>query len=191
VTGPSRDFAVLSLYVYLVLFFLWERVLTRSTWGSKSRGDRDPLTPLFFVLPAVGMFFWMALMNRWLPPHPTWISYGAGVLAGALGFTIRSISKRTLGRFFTVRVQLQEDHRIVDQGIYARVRHPLYTGFILEWIAPPLLMGSPIGFLFITIPLALVILARIPREEALLVEAFGESYRAYMRRTKRLVPGLW
>ena len=190
-SGPSREFTVLSFYAYLILIFLWERILTRGTWGSRSRGDRDPLTPLFFVVPGVGIFFWMYVMNRWLPPHPTWISYAGGILAGAAGFTIRAVAKRALGRFFTVRVQLQEDHQIVDTGIYSRLRHPLYTGFILEWIAPPLLLGSPIGFLFITLPLSAVILSRIPREEALLIEAFGERYREYMGRTKRLVPGVW
>jgi len=188
---PSWNFVAISFYVYMAVFFLVERVLTRSSLGSKERGDRDPLTISFFVLPFVGIFLWMFLLHRGFPPHPTWPLYGAGIAVGLLGMAIRFIGKRTLGEFFTVRVQLQEGHRIVDQGIYARVRHPLYSGFILEWMAPPLLFGSPIGFLFTTLPITIALLLRIPREEALLTEAFGESYREYMRRTKRLIPGVW
>ena len=190
-TGPSRDLAVLSFYVYLGLFVLVERFLTRSPLGTSGRGDRDPLTPLFFVIPAIGIFTWMYLLHRALPPHPTWLQYGAGLVLGFAGMAIRIAGKRTLGRMFTVRVQIQDDHRIMDTGLYSRVRHPLYGGFILEWMAPPLLMGSPVGFLLLTLPLAIVILLRIPKEEALLIEAFGDDYRAYMARTKRLVPGIW
>jgi protein-S-isoprenylcysteine O-methyltransferase Ste14 len=58
-------------------------------------------------------------------------------------------------------------------------------------MAPPLILGSPVGFLLLTLPLAIVVLLRIPREEALLTEAFGDQYRAYMARTKRLIPGIW
>ena len=41
------------------------------------------------------------------------------------------------------------------------------------------------------VPLGIVVLLRIPREEALLIETFGDQYRAYMARTKRLIPGIW
>ncbi|HYQ88507.1 MAG TPA: isoprenylcysteine carboxylmethyltransferase family protein, partial [Candidatus Binatia bacterium] len=64
-------------------------------------------------------------------------------------------------------------------------------GIILEWIAPPLILGSPAGFLFVTIWMLAGVLQRIPREEALLLEGLGQSYRDYMRRTRRLVPGVW
>lgn len=190
-SAPTWHVAVITFYAYMAAFILVECVLTRASFGSSERGDRDPRTLLFFVFPFVGIFAWMFVLNRWLPPRPSWILYAAGLLIGGTGMAIRVIGKRTLGKFFTVRVQLQEGHRIVDQGIYAHLRHPLYLGFLLEWVAPPLILGSTIGFLFVTLPLALVILARIPREEALLTEAFGDGYRDYMRRTKRLIPGVW
>ncbi|HET9941381.1 MAG TPA: isoprenylcysteine carboxylmethyltransferase family protein [Candidatus Eisenbacteria bacterium] len=190
-TAPTHDLTLITFYAYLAAFFLVERFLTRSTFGSTTRGDRDPLTPLFFVVPAIGIFTWMFLQHGPLPPHPSWWSYGAGLLIGISGMAVRILGKRTLGRMFTVRVQIQEDHKIVDTGMYARVRHPLYAGFILEWMAPPLILGSPIGFLLLTLPLAIVVLLRIPREEALLIETFGDRYRAYMARTKRLIPGIW
>jgi len=54
-----------------------------------------------------------------------------------------------------------------------------------------LILGSPAGFLFVTLPILVGVLLRIPREEDLLVEGFGEKYRSYMGRTKRLIPGVW
>ena len=163
-SAPTWSFCLVSFYAYMAIFIVVERFLTRGAFGSSERGDRDPLTYLFFVVPTMGIFVWMYVLHRWLPPHPSWLLYAAGIVIGGAGMAIRVIGKRTLGTFFTVRVQLQEDHRIIDQGIYAHLRHPLYSGFILVWAGPPLLLGSPIGLLFLTLPLALVILGRIDRK---------------------------
>jgi protein-S-isoprenylcysteine O-methyltransferase Ste14 len=191
VTGK---FVVLSYYAYFALFLLVEFVFTRFRFGSGSKGTREEkLSFLFFFIgPFAGMFLWMALLNRDLvPANPSWLQWILGYAIGFTGFAIRIIAKRTLGRFFTVRLQVEKDHEVVDQGIYAAVRHPLYLGFILEWVAPPLILGSPAGFLFVTLPIVIGVLLRIPREEALLSEGLGEKYRAYMGRTKRLIPGVW
>jgi len=189
----TERFVIFSFYGYFVAFFLFEFVLTRFRLGSAGKGDKDPLTLVFFfIAPTVGMFVWISSINRHaIPAHPTWLLWGIGVICGLLGFAVRSIGKRTLGRQFTVRVQIQDQHDLVDHGIYGVIRHPLYTGALLEWMAPPFLLGSPPGFLFLTLPVLIGVLQRIPREERLLLEAFGERYRAYMGRTKRLVPGVW
>lgn len=190
----TDTFVVLSFYAYFALFLLVEFVFTRFRLGSGAKLARDDRRSclFFFVAPFFGMFFWMALLNRRIvPANPSWPEWGLGYAIGLLGFAVRIIAKRTLGRFFTVRLQLEKDHELVDHGIYAAVRHPLYLGFILEWLAPPLILGSPIGFLFVSLPILAGVLARIPREEELLVEGFGEKYRSYMERTKRLIPGVW
>lgn len=186
-------FVVWSFYGYFALFLLVEFLLTRFRLGSRERGNRDRLSLVFFfIAPFVGMFAWMYTINaRVVGANPSWLVWGLGMAAGLSGFAVRIVAKKTLGRFFTVRVQLQEGHEVVDSGIYGLVRHPLYLGFVLEWVAPPLLLGSPAGFLFTTLPILAGVLQRIPREEALLLEGLGENYHAYMARTKRLIPGVW
>ena len=189
----SETFVVFSFYGYFVLFLLVEFVITRFRLGAGERGNRDRLSIAFFVLvPFVGMFLWMFAINaRLVAANPSWPLWGLGVAAGLSGFAIRVTAKKALGRFFTVRVQLQEGHELIDTGLYGIVRHPLYLGFVLEWVAPPLLLGSPAGFLFTTLPILAGVIQRIPQEEGLLLEGLGDRYRAYMARTKRLVPGLW
>lgn len=193
VPSVTDKFVVWSFYGYFVLFLLVEFGLTRFRLGSGERGNRDRLTFVFFlILPFIGMYSWMyCIKANLVSANPSWPLWGLGVAAGLSGFAIRIAAKRTLGRFFTVRVQLQEGHDVVDTGLYGLVRHPLYLGFILEWIAPPLILGSPMGFLFTTLPILVGVLQRIPNEERLLLEGLGEQYRAYMARTKRLVPGVW
>jgi protein-S-isoprenylcysteine O-methyltransferase Ste14 len=187
---PGRV-AILSFYGFLAAFAAAEWLATRFTFGARARGDRDPTTLFFLFFPAVGMFLWLQLVSGTPAIRPNWESWAWGVVAGAAGIAIRVSGKRTLGRFFTVRVQIQEGHRLVREGLYATIRHPLYTGLIVLWAAPPLLLGSPLGFLFLTVPIIVLVLRRIPREEALLLETFGEEYRAYMADTKRLIPGVW
>jgi protein-S-isoprenylcysteine O-methyltransferase Ste14 len=189
----TERFVLASFYGYFVAFGLLEFVLTRFRLGSGERGNRDRLSILYFlIVPVCGMFVWIFFVNAHLVgANPSWPLWILGVLLGLCGFAIRIAAKRTLGRFFTVRVQLQERHEVVSTGLYGMVRHPLYLGYVLEWAAPPLILGSPAGFLFLTLPILAGVLQRIPREEALLVEGLGEPYRAYMARTKRLVPGVW
>jgi len=185
---------VFSYYAYFALFLLVEFVFTRTRLGSGAKVTREDRRSFlfFFVAPFVGMFLWMMLVSRdRVPANPSWPLWILGYAVGLAGFAIRILAKRTLGRFFTVRLQLEKDHEVVDQGIYARIRHPLYLGFMLEWMAPPLILGSPAGFLFVTLPILVGVLVRIPREEELLVEGLGEKYRSYMGRTKRLIPGVW
>lgn len=189
----TDEFVIWSFYGYFALFILVEFVLTRFRLGSGERGNRDRLSFVFFlILPFIGMYSWVyCIKANLVSASPSWPLWCLGVAVGLFGFAIRLAAKRTLGRFFTVRVQLQEGHDVVDTGLYRLVRHPLYLGFVFEWIAPPLILGSPMGFLFTTLPILVGVLQRIPHEERLLLEGFGEKYRSYMTRTKKLIPGVW
>jgi protein-S-isoprenylcysteine O-methyltransferase Ste14 len=189
----TDKFVEWSFYAYFAVFLLVEFVLTRSRLGSGERGNRDRLSIVFFlIVPFAGMFSWIYAVNaRLVGASPSWLLWALGIAAGFSGFAIRIVAKRTLGRFYTVRVQLQEGHEVVDTGIYGMVRHPLYLGYVLEWAAPPLILGSPAGFLFTTLPIFAGVLQRIPHEEGLLLEGFGDRYRSYMARTKRLIPCVW
>lgn len=84
-------------------------------------------------------------------------------------------------------VEVQEGQRVVDTGLYAIVRHPMYTATTLLFLAMPLVLASPISFSVMLLYLPLIIL-RIRREERLL-ERELEGYSDYMRRVKyRLLP---
>ena len=75
------------------------------------------------------------------------------------------------------------------RGVYAIVRHPLYFGWVLLVFGTPVMTGTRLTFAIVsTAYLALA----IPFEERSLVDVFGDSYRAYQRRTRfRMIPGLW
>ena len=79
---------------------------------------------------------------------------------------------------------------MVDTGPYRNVRHPLYVATIGVFLGLGATLGHWLSVAFAMLPTGALI-HRIRVEEAMLGEALGESYDAYRRRTRRLVPGVW
>jgi protein-S-isoprenylcysteine O-methyltransferase Ste14 len=110
---------------------------------------------------------------------------GLGVLS--LGMFYIVWSGIALGRLYSADVTLQEDHKLITDGPYRRIRHPRYTGGVLLGIGLSLLFDSWIGLLIM--PFYMVILLfRIRDEEILMAEAFGEDWQLYCEKTKQLIP---
>jgi protein-S-isoprenylcysteine O-methyltransferase Ste14 len=78
--------------------------------------------------------------------------------------------------------QRQLPTRLLDQGSYARVRHPMYAMFILANAGLGLAAHSRYGLIFSLLSVAAFVLNGIFEERATLIPLFGEQYRAYMRR---------
>lgn len=134
--------------------------------GSASQEtDRSSLRVLWIVV--LCCVAGAIVATRLLPQAgSTWLtrSYPLGVALFVVGLALRWYAIVYLGRFFTVDVAIAADHRVVDSGPYRYLRHPSYTGALLAFMR------------------------RIEVEETALRRALGESYAAYARRTKRLVP---
>jgi protein-S-isoprenylcysteine O-methyltransferase Ste14 len=107
------------------------------------------------------------------------------------GIILRTWSKMVLGRFYTFAIDLVEGHRVLAEGPYRFVRHPLYLGTFLAIAGLPLLTQSWATVWFLTLPTALVYSLRLFKEEAYLVRHLGADYQTYGRRTARLIPFLW
>ena len=101
------------------------------------------------------------------------------------------VRSRTLGRFFRVTVVVDEDQRVVDTGPYRMLRHPSYTGMLVTLVGVGIALDSWLSVAAAFLPALVAILRRIREEEHVLLRELGEPYRAYARRTSRLVPGVW
>jgi protein-S-isoprenylcysteine O-methyltransferase Ste14 len=100
------------------------------------------------------------------------------------------LSHRELGRNWSISLDLRETHKLVTDGVYARVRHPMYTAFWLWALAQALLLPNWVAGLSGLVGFGTLYAFRVGREEKLMLDAFGNEYRAYMARTARLVPRL-
>ena len=118
------------------------------------------------------------------------LSYlGIAVELGCLWLFYRS--HRDLGHNWSVSLDLRERHTLVTTGVYAVVRHPMYTGFWLMALGQALLLPNWVAGPAGLVGFGVLFFGRVAREEAMMLSAFGDEYRAYMRRTARVVPWLY
>jgi protein-S-isoprenylcysteine O-methyltransferase Ste14 len=98
---------------------------------------------------------------------------------------------RDLGENWSVSLDLRERHTLVTTGIYALVRHPMYSGFWLMALAQVLLLPNWIAGPAGLVGFGILFFGRVRREEEMMITAFGDEYRAYMGRTARVVPWIY
>lgn len=122
-------------------------------------------------------------------PHPLLFALGLVAALGALA--LFRLTHKALGRMWSVSLQLKEGHRLVTTGIYRHVRHPMYSAFWLMAIAQALLLPNWIAGPAGLVGFGTLFFLRIGEEERMMEEAFGEEYRDYRRRTKRVLPFLY
>jgi protein-S-isoprenylcysteine O-methyltransferase Ste14 len=124
-----------------------------------------------------------------ITPLPDWFFYlGIALMIG--GIALRQWAIFVLGRFFSTKVTILSDHRIVTNGPYCVIRHPAYSGTLLTLVGLGLASRTWGGTLAILILFGLVYNYRISIEEKELKAEFGEQYLDYLRKTKRLIPFL-
>ena len=114
---------------------------------------------------------------------------GAIVFASALW--VFRVSHKALGRNWSISLEIREQHSLVSSGPYALVRHPMYTSFLLMGIGQALLLSNWIVGLAGLVGFAILFFLRVDKEEHMMLANFGPQYRAYMERTKRIIPYLY
>ena len=120
-----------------------------------------------------------------LPDYVIWI----GVVFFLLSYLIYAEVMRE-NAFLSRTIEIQENQKVIDTGLYGIVRHPMYSATLIMFLSIPLILGSVISFA-IMLAYIPIIAARIKDEEQLL-KAELEGYTAYCRKVRwRLVPYLW
>lgn len=124
---------------------------------------------------------------RWLP-LPDWVSYAAAA-AFLLAYLLYAEVLRE-NTYLSRTIEVQEDQKVIDTGLYGIVRHPMYSATLLLFLSIPLVLGSLLSFLcFLAYPL--IIAKRIRNEEDVL-KAGLPGYAEYLQRVKwRLLPLIW
>jgi protein-S-isoprenylcysteine O-methyltransferase Ste14 len=113
---------------------------------------------------------------------------GGAVFAAALWLFHRT--HKDLGRYWSVTLEMREQHRLISDGVYRHVRHPMYSAFWMWAIAQALLLPNWVAGFSGMVGFGCLYFVRVGREEAMMLAMFGEEYRAYMQRTSRIIPRL-
>ena len=120
-----------------------------------------------------------------------WWAVALGAIIFASALWVFRVSHKALGRNWSISLEIREQHSLVSSGPYALVRHPMYTSFLLMGIGQALLLSNWIVGLAGLIGFAILFFLRVDKEEHMMLANFGPQYRAYMERTKRIIPYLY
>lgn len=167
-------------------------------WGAPSKaaqsGEFKWYRPLRLVVLAgvFALLFWNAtaisfLGKRFVPDIP--MLGLIGFIAAVCGMVVASWSRIALGRYWSDKVILQTEHRLIRSGPYSCMRHPLYSGVLLAVLGTALVLGEWRGLLSFCILLVNYAI-KAKREERILADRFGEDFNAHGRQTGFLLPKL-
>jgi protein-S-isoprenylcysteine O-methyltransferase Ste14 len=179
-------------FVLLALMAGTEMYANRIRRGEAPNRDKGSI---FAIVALIALGYWAAfwLWARSSPPGPRlgeWALWACAAVALS-GIALRIWSVATLGGYFTYVVKVSPDQKVVETGPYRLVRHPSYTGALLTGIGIGLSLRFAVAPLIVGVTSFLGYWIRMAVEERALAEGIGEPYRAYMTRTKRLIPFIW
>lgn len=117
--------------------------------------------------------------------EPHWIRFSVGLWSLLYSWQFRQRALADLGANYSHEVAIREQHELVIQGIYAKVRHPLYAGLLLDTWGAALLADSRPGWL-VWIGFAAVVLRRMLIEDRALVAKFGDPAKRYQEQVYAL-----
>lgn len=180
----TRVFGIAYAVCWVAYFALFARFLRAS--GTAKSSDPSSFLGMLLQFVALGLLFWFR-REGYLTSSGMNVS---GLVLGVLAVAITRRALQRLGEQWSLEAKVRPKHRLVTEGPYAWVRHPLYLSFLLLTLGTGLAFSSLAGLL-LALPVSLSGAGiRITVEERLLRQRFGGAYRSYCQRVPALFPRL-
>lgn len=185
-------FALLALGWY-VIRFPYERRSRRTPVARNARGPRE-ITLLLISLTGLGIlpFIYIAtgfprFAGYTFRPAQAWM----GLIVAIMSLVMFRLTHKALGRNWSVSLEVRENHKLISNGVYRHLRHPMYTAFWLWAVAQALLLPNWFAGCAGLVGFGILFFGRVGKEEGLMLESFGDDYRQYMSRTRRVIPWIY
>jgi len=155
---------------------------------------KEKQTDQSLVVKLSGLMFLAGFIVAGLDFRFGWVPLSKGVSVGAavvfLAAYVLYAEVLRENTYLSRTIEVQENQKVIDTGLYGIVRHPMYFATVLLFLAMPLVLGSLISFvIFLAYPV--IIAKRIKGEEAFLEQELT-GYREYKEKVKyRLIPFVW
>ena len=185
----------MSLFLYIsIVWVVSEIILGRTKISTEKANNKDKfslrvlwITIIISVVTGIAVRISEAGL---VTTYPLFV-HNFGLMFIILGLIIRWIAILKLKSMFTVNVSIQENHKIVQSGIYKIIRHPAYLGSLLSFWGLGLAFVNWLSIIIIFIPILISFIYRIHIEEKVLIAEFGEEYLKYSNNTNKLFPGIY
>jgi protein-S-isoprenylcysteine O-methyltransferase Ste14 len=187
----------ISKFVFVTLAVGWYLIryehAQRSRRAPVARSARGPRETLLLLISLTGLgivpFAYIVTSIPRFAAYPfhslqAWL----GVFLAAASLVMFQLTHRALGRNWSVSLDVREDHQLITDGIYRKIRHPMYSAFWLWAAAQALLLPNWVAGFAGFVGFGILFFGRIAQEERMMLEAFGNRYQEYMARTHRIIP---
>ncbi len=162
--------------------------LLRKRLNVKEKESEQQAVILFSGIMFLAAFILAGISFRfqWLIPFP--VSIAAAIIFLAAYALYAEVLRENA--YLSRTIEVQEDQKVIDTGLYGIVRHPMYMATVLLFLAMPLVLGSVLSFLIMLFYIPLIV-KRIRNEERVLTEGLC-GYDEYRQKVKyRLIPFIW
>ncbi|PKA44345.1 protein-S-isoprenylcysteine O-methyltransferase [Rhizobium sullae] len=184
---------VLGVVAWYVIRYPFERRAKRVRVVSHRRSPTEKIglaSALLGLAIAPGFYVATGMPEAADYPARAWaVAVGAVLFATAMWVFRRT--HKELGRNWSITLEIRDQHQLICSGPYAFVRHPMYTSFLLMALGQAFLLSNWVVGLAGLTGFAILFFLRVDKEERMMLEIFGPQYRAYMDRTRRIIPYLY
>jgi protein-S-isoprenylcysteine O-methyltransferase Ste14 len=189
-------FRLLFVAIYAIFFGVRIRYRVESAKREPEKRQKVGLWPYGILVIAILGYLASIILYMIDSPWVSWSSLALPLWLRLLSAVVAASSiilvawiHRELGRQYSAEFAIQKDHILVMTGPYARTRHPMYTILNVFSISMAL-MASNLIVIFFGVLVAVPFPWIAVEEEKMLIETFGDQYKAYMRKTGRFFPRL-
>lgn len=181
------------LLTYTALMFFAGPLASRRIGDVNSKGGKLVKKQDWMIFISMALSVALGVLSPWSDAAGVGVLPGGAILrwTGLAVYVVGGVlmiwAPVYLGRFFSTRVTIQQEHRLVTDGPFSLMRHPRYAGCLYWGLGLPLVFLSLPG-LVAALLYSLTFAWRIRDEERLLASHFGQQWADYAERTKRLIP---
>ncbi|HEY0761458.1 MAG TPA: isoprenylcysteine carboxylmethyltransferase family protein [Pyrinomonadaceae bacterium] len=187
---------LLMCFSTLLYLYFYDPALLKERYGSPIQPTQKSWDKVLLSIFFVDFLVWFAIMPLdakrfgWSPAFPFWLrAAGTVLLVVSIALIFEALRENTFAAP-VVKMQKERGQKVISNGLYGVVRHPMYAGAVLMFVASPLLLGSVFG-LIMGLVLIVTIAVRSIGEEAMLKQEL-EGYNDYVKRVKwRMIPFLF
>jgi protein-S-isoprenylcysteine O-methyltransferase Ste14 len=189
-------------WVFLLFIMVFNRIIPalrakkseEKIWPDKKAIKNEGKTTFFLRILLFVLFLAFLILYSIYPPFMNLIHVNfsiwlrcLGTLFAFIGVVLWIYSQAVLDKYWSPQLQVQNEHKIITSGPYRVMRHPIYTSMFI-WVIGLAIFTANIGFALIALLTIIGLILRVPKEEKMMIEHFGDEYKKYMQITGSIFP---
>jgi len=182
------------IIAFSILYGFFEIFMSRRQRNQRSIVKTGDSLSIWILFISISVGYWLSFMIAAIGIGRVYhwnIFFIIGSVLAIAGLVIRVTAIFTLKQQFTYTVTKIENHVLIENGLYKRIRHPGYFGQLLIFLGISTALSNWLSIVFMIVPVFLGFFYRIIVEEKFMIRQIGQKYIDYQKRTKRLIPMIY